>query len=256
MLVGDLLAMKSSDHCETAVPLSDVFEIAHQHGARIEINSTHSLTKHNMQTGLAKVSFRPTKSETPRAIDAGVMLTDSYEAGTWCNYAELTKLFNDNNLTAFIEEQLLITAEESYVTHNTMGKIWSKFGSCFGVLAGLLAYEPIWEEYVKRIVLRCVEDGVGYVETRLLMITEVFYDINCNLRLTRRDSILILIRGVEAAKDILREQGRLDKFYGLNIIYCTLRFFNEDEIWTAMVTCMEIYKEFPTLIKGVLCVMR
>ena len=203
-----------------------------------------------MQSGIAKVSFRPSKSETVSAIDAQVMLSDNYKAGSWCSYKDLVAHFNDDNLTDFIEKQLLITAKESYITHNTMGKIWSKFGSCFGVLAGLLAYEPVWEEYVKRIVLRCVEDGVGYLETRLLMITELFYDVDCNLRLSRRDSILIFLRGVEAAKKILAEQGKLDQFYGINVIYCTLRFFDPEEIWTAMLTCMEIYKEFPTLIRG------
>ncbi|TIB38318.1 hypothetical protein E3P86_01692 [Wallemia ichthyophaga] len=240
-------------HTDASVPLGDVFKIAHKYGAFIQIKSTHPLTQHNIHFGLAKISFRPANQDKPPSIDASVMLTESYETGTWCNYNQLAQLAqhpDNNNIIPFIEKQMLITAEESYITHNTMGKIWSKFGSCFGVLSGLIAFEPIWEEYIKRLVLRCVEDGVGYVETRLLLINELSYDVNCNLRLTRRDSILIFLRGVESAKDVLREEGRLDKFYGINIIYCTLRFVSEDELWNAMLTCLDIYKEFPTLIKG------
>lgn len=236
----------------TALPLNDVFDIVHKYGANIEISSTHPLTDENLDKGHAKIQFRPTKvpitAESTKI--ASRMLSNDYEPGTWCNYHQINALFEDSKLDDYIHAQMLISAKECYVTHDTMGKIWSKFSNCFSVLAGLLSYEPIWEEYVKRFVLKCVDDGVGYLETRLLMITELFYDIECNLRLTRRDTVLILLRGIEAAKHTLQEQGKLEQFYGLKIIYCALRFLKPDEIWSSMMICLDLYKEFPELIKG------
>ncbi|TIC55228.1 t-complex protein 1 delta subunit (tcp-1-delta) [Wallemia mellicola] len=218
-------------HTDATLPLNDVFDIVHKYGANIEICSTHPLTAENLDNGHAKLQFRPTKVPITEASTeiAASMLTNDYKPGMWCNYHQISALFKDSKLDDYIHAQMLISAKECYVTHNTMGKIWSKFSNCFSVLAGLLSYEPIWEEYAKRLVLNCVDDGVGYLETRLLMITEFFYDIECNLRLTRRDTVLILLRGIEAAKRTLQEQ---------------------EEIWSSMMICLDLYKEFPELIKG------
>ncbi|TIC68792.1 t-complex protein 1 delta subunit (tcp-1-delta) [Wallemia mellicola] len=239
-------------HTDATLPLNDVFDIVHKYGANIEICSTHPLTAENLDNGHAKLQFRPTKVPITEASTeiAASMLTNDYKPGMWCNYHQISALFKDSKLDDYIHAQMLISAKECYVTHNTMGKIWSKFSNCFSVLAGLLSYEPIWEEYAKRLVLNCVDDGVGYLETRLLMITEFFYDIECNLRLTRRDTVLILLRGIEAAKRTLQEQGKIEEFYGLKIIYCTLRFLKPEEIWSSMMICLDLYKEFPELIKG------
>ena len=127
-----------------------------------------------MEKNKAVIGFRPTLNK--EMTSENFITSNTYIPGTWFNYQHTRKAFNDPNyFDKYLEKQLTITPIETFVTHNTMGKIWSKFSSCFAVVTGMLVYEPIFEEYIKRLVLRSVEDGVGYIEIRFLMILELSF---------------------------------------------------------------------------------
>ena len=79
----------------------------------------------------------------------------------------------------------------------------------------------------------------------------MIYNVNCELKLNKKDILVVLLRGVDAAKEVLSKRGKLHEFYGLKLIYCSLRFFDEPTTWKSMLDCLELYRQFPDLIVGV-----
>ena len=50
---------------------------------------------------------------------------------------------------------------------------WSHFLTTFGVVEGIIGYEPNWKAFCKEVMLQHARDGIRYFEARVNFLTEV-----------------------------------------------------------------------------------
>ncbi|KAG8905213.1 hypothetical protein FRB99_000482 [Tulasnella sp. 403] len=136
------------------------------------------------------------------------------------------------------------------INGNTVQQIWKKFQSTFGVAAGLIGFEPILRAYFRELLLSSVEDGVSYVEARIMFFDKFMVRANGERNFSHREWVKMFSEVIEEVRQELASQGRDDEFVGAKVIYTTLRFITPDELDWYFEDCIALKKEFPHIIAG------
>ncbi|KAI0745565.1 hypothetical protein C8Q76DRAFT_789934 [Earliella scabrosa] len=103
------------------------------------------------------------------------------------------------------------------------GFIWQKFQSTFFISAGLIHYLPVWKEYVREFLLSFVEDGISYVEPRILFYFKHLRGDDGEEKFPHRFWLEVFDQILTEVKSTLAAQDRADEFVGAKIIYTTMR---------------------------------
>ncbi|KAL5632815.1 hypothetical protein ACGC1H_005684 [Rhizoctonia solani] len=145
---------------------------------------------------------------------------------------------------------MTINPKEAYVECNTSAKIWDKFGTAFGVVGGIVRYEPIMRRYMRYMLLSSIEDGISYVELRVSFFLKVGFREDGSETLEPRDYLVWLGQAIQDVKDQMQAENREDEFIGAKIIYATVRFRHNPDLMRYLEDCMALKKEFPDLMAG------
>jgi len=70
----------------------------------------------------------------------------------------------------WLKSRVTITRQESLDQHLGPNDVWRKFTSCFGILASLQHYEPIFRKFVRNMLRGLIEDGVRWVDLRSVFV--------------------------------------------------------------------------------------
>ncbi|KAJ7927540.1 hypothetical protein B0H13DRAFT_2229261 [Mycena leptocephala] len=131
------------------------------------------------------------------------------------------------------EGVLSINPTEAYNTHNTVDK-------------GIIYFTPVWRKYIYEFLRSSVDDGISYIEARLVYMVGETGEQD----VPHREWLLIFDEVQNELKAELKRQGREDEFIGARIIYTTLRFITAEELDWYCEDCISLKKEFPHLIAG------
>ncbi|KAH9928472.1 Metallo-dependent hydrolase [Epithele typhae] len=145
---------------------------------------------------------------------------------------------------------LMIDPSEAYHTHNTGAKIWEKFESTFGVSGGLILNMSIFAEYIREFLLSSIEDGVSYVEPRILFWDKFMVGEDGEQNVPHRVWVQTFERVMNEVRAKMHAQGRDDEFVGARIVYSTVRVCESSELEWFLEDCLALAKEFPHLIAG------
>ncbi|KIP06038.1 hypothetical protein PHLGIDRAFT_128511 [Phlebiopsis gigantea 11061_1 CR5-6] len=235
-------------HLGATVNIQVLLNIALKYPA-FHVRVASPLNKTTLST--VRPEFRPLSRSAWTKLPS---LTDgSYTPGTWVSLLEARGNFAFGGAEGFdqwVLAALTISPAEAYKTHNTTSKIWDKFESALGVSVGLIEYLPVWEEYVRMFLASSIEDGISYIEVRVMFFSKHMLDADGGATVTHRELMLTFDRIVNEVKHTMAQQGRGDEFIGCKIIYTTLRFIPVEDLYWYTEDCIALKKEFPHIVAG------
>ncbi|KAI0695871.1 Metallo-dependent hydrolase [Cerioporus squamosus] len=237
-------------HLDATVRADTLLGLAMKQPA-IHVRAPGNLSAGNFKTVLPEFRALPEAQWTQHPS-----ITDpSYEPNTWVPIQNARKNFSDalggpEGFDHWVVGALMIEPAEAYGTHNSTAKIWEKFESTFGVSDGLIRFVPVWTEYVREFLLSSIEDGISYVEPRILFWFKHMIGADGEENVSHRVWIQMYERILNEVKASLKAQGRADEFVGSKIIYSTLRIGTPEELEWYTEDCLALKQEFPHLIAG------
>nr|BAN05623.1 adenosine deaminase-like growth factor [Flammulina velutipes] len=238
-------------HLDATVDASYLLSLALKEPA-IYVRANQTLTSNTFHTVLPE--FKALTAEL-RTNDSKSLTDALYVANSWVPIQTARDNFDPSlggpeAFDKWVLGAMTINPSEAYGTHNTVTKIWQKFGSTFIVAGGIIHYMPIYTQYIREFILSSIEDGISYVEPRVNFWFKTYVSESGNDDVTHRDFLIAFERIVNEIKAEMAAQGRHDEFVGAKIIYTSLKFIEPEDLVWYLRDCIELKKEFPHLIAG------
>ncbi|KAL2351476.1 hypothetical protein BJ546DRAFT_270689 [Cryomyces antarcticus] len=233
-------------HLEAMVDLEWLFEQAFSTPG-IHIHSRSPLRSDITDSDLpflftyAKIAEADTKVPT--------IWSEFYKPHTLVPIEKAASTFPDGGRDGFIKwlkSRCSITAEESLLHHQGPNDIWRKFTSCFPILGSLIYYEPIFRKFVPRMCKQLLDDGIQYVDMRAAFVFQYRREGSETFDEDYEGMLGVLDEEVEKFK--ISEEGK--GFWGLRMIWTTIRSFNKRQIVESMKQCIDMKFLYPDLICG------
>ncbi|PWZ00468.1 Metallo-dependent hydrolase [Testicularia cyperi] len=147
---------------------------------------------------------------------------------------------------AWIHSLMTLTPHPGVPEIKNSKQAWAKFQSTFGVIAGLLGYEPTLRAYAKELVLSHARDGISYTEARINFLDEFMVRADGTHDLSHEEWVRTFTEAVGEAKAELGDDCPVDA----RIIYTTVRFIDNDRLRWYLEDCIALKKKFPEWIVG------
>ncbi|KAI0748686.1 Metallo-dependent hydrolase [Daedaleopsis nitida] len=237
-------------HLDATVRPDVLLQLALQQPA-MHVRTIGPLTLDGLKTLLPEFRGLPKHEWTETAS-----ISDSqYVPGSWVPLQNARNNFNielggPHGFDRWVIGSLMINPSEAYGTHNTTAKIWEKFSSTFFVAHGLIHFLPTWEAYVREFLLSSVEDGISYVEPRILFYFKHLVGEDGEENVPHRVWVETFDRIQNEVRASLAAEGRADEFVGAKIVYSTMRDVSSEELEWHLEDCLALKREFPHVIAG------
>ncbi|KAI0647558.1 Metallo-dependent hydrolase [Trametes meyenii] len=237
-------------HLDATVRADVLLRLALEQSA-IHVRAMEPVNPTTLGTALPEFQALPKSQWT----DATSLTDPSYAPGGWVPINNARNNFGQDlggssGFDRWVIDALMINPSEAYGTHNTTAKIWEKFDSTFTVSGGLFRYVPIFTKYIREFLLSAVDDGISYVEPRIMFWFKYLYGEDGEENVPHRVWFQIYERVLNEVKAELKQQGREDEFIGSKIIYSTSRSITCDELEWYLEDCLALKQEFPALVAG------
>ncbi|EGX90749.1 adenosine deaminase family protein [Cordyceps militaris CM01] len=211
--------------------------------------------------GVHMASDRPLAS--PEALEKG-MMTFRYRArervdgSVWTadykknKFVLLTKMadeFPDGGRDGFVRwlaGRCTLHPQDAHHQHHGVDAIWAKFQDCFVASATLLTYEPMMRVYLRALVRQLHADGVCWAELRFAWPLGYCRD----RREKPEPDYLHLFQVIEEEVARFRASDEGRGFWGLGIIWTSLRSLGTRPVVEDMDHCITTKMEFPNLVVG------
>ncbi|KAI0351477.1 Metallo-dependent hydrolase [Trametes cingulata] len=237
-------------HLDATVRADVLLRLALEQPA-MHVRTSDPLTPSTLKTVLPQFRALP-KAEWTTSPS---LTNDLYSPGSWVPIKNARDNFSlelggPMGFDRWVIDALMINPSEAYGTHNTTAKIWEKFNSTFAVSDGLIRFVPVWTQYVREFLLSSIEDGISYVEPRILFWFRYMVGEDGEENVPHRVWFEIYERVLDEVKQEMKAQGRDDEFIGSRIIYSTLRNISCEELEWYLEDCLALKQEFPHLVAG------
>ncbi|KAH6609644.1 adenosine deaminase family [Trichoderma cornu-damae] len=179
----------------------------------------------------------------------GSIWDQGYESGSFLLLTKVADEFPEGGRPGFLrwlKSRCTLSLVDSHEQHHGIDAIWEKFAKCFVVVATMIHYEPMFRAFLRRLMGLLKADGVNWAELRFTWPLDYCRD--------RREepetdySHMCKVVQEEVANFQASEQGK--GFWGLTLIWTTLRSFDTRRIVENMDHCITTKMEFPNLIAG------
>lgn len=147
---------------------------------------------------------------------------------------------------AYAHALMTLTPHQAAPTIQNSKQAWAKFQSTFGVIAGLLGFEPTLKAYTKELLRSHARDGISYTETRINFLTEFMVRANGTADLNHEEWVQIFIEAVNEVKAEITDGSFVDA----KIIYTTVRFVDNEKLRWYLEDCISLKKKFPEWVVG------
>ncbi|OAX84932.1 hypothetical protein ACJ72_00685 [Emergomyces africanus] len=137
-------------------------------------------------------------------------------------------------------------APESSSHHRGVDDIWIQFQRTFQVVDSIVYYEPVFRACVQQILKDLHEDGIRYVEFRLVFDFPYRRDQRDETETDYEAFFQAFGEEIEKFKSSPEGQG----FHGARMIWTTLRALSNRSIAENMKHCIAIKQRFPELVAG------
>jgi adenosine deaminase CECR1 len=175
--------------------------------------------------------------------------SESYKSNDLVPIATAAESFPNGGKEGFIKwfkSRASITPEESISHHMGPHAIWKKFISCFGILASLHRYEPIFRSFIRNMLRQLNEDGVRWVDIRTDFLAP-YYRADSE---TPDDDHFYMLDALEDEIDKFKNSEEGKGFWGARVIWTTIRHGNTKAVITDMKACIAMKLEFQDLLGG------
>ncbi|KAK0101057.1 hypothetical protein ONS95_012955 [Cadophora gregata] len=146
---------------------------------------------------------------------------------------------------AWMKSRCSITQTEAVSNHLGVDAIWRKLQSAFMTITPIVFYEPVTRKFLRKFLETAYADGIRWIEMRGM--TRSFrLEGEAELKENRLELVRVFKEVIDEFKG--SEEGK--GFWGIRLIWDTLRSFEDEAIVTDMKICMQAKKLYPTLISG------
>ncbi|GAB7355103.1 hypothetical protein MBLNU459_g5683t1 [Dothideomycetes sp. NU459] len=184
----------------------------------------------------------------PKTANASIW-SDSYVAGEFVPIDVAANSFPHGGKDGFktwFKSRTTITQQESLQHHHGPNDIWRKFTSCFGIIASLLHYEPIYRMFLRRMFKDLLDDGVRYVDIRSAFLIP-FYKENSE---DPEEGFEYLVDVMDDEIETFKDSDEGKGFWGARLIYTCIRSFGTRKIVEGMKECIALKQLYPELLAG------
>ncbi|SNX83074.1 related to adenosine deaminase [Melanopsichium pennsylvanicum] len=248
----------------------------------MSIRSDISLSKReNLWKATVEFLVLPESEERAQAS----IYSDEYVAGTWVDFKTARETFpyphayicDDKNMSklptylppaslsngtavtngnitlnkalafdGYVHTLMTLTPHPNALPITNSKQAWSKFQTTFGVIAGLLGYEPTLKAYTKELLLSHARDGISYTETRINFLTEFMVRADGSYNLNHSEWVKTFMEAVNEIKAEITDGSFIDA----KIIYTTVRFVDKEKLRWYLEDCISLKKQYPEWIVG------
>lgn len=198
------------------------------------------------QLEVAPIKFRFFKS-TPESTAS--IWSPNYVSNTPILLTQAADSFPNRGRAGFLEWIKLrctITNIESIEHHHGVNAVWRKFSSVFTILNTIIFYEPIFKQFMRRMMQQSLADGVKWIDLRLAF-TFFYYAPGSGVPEKTYDRMFkVFGEEIEAFK--ASEEGK--GFWGMRMIWTGVRILDTRKIIEDMDACIAIKLAYPHLISG------
>ncbi|OAA60751.1 adenosine deaminase family protein [Cordyceps fumosorosea ARSEF 2679] len=211
----------------------------------VHIASDRPLASHDALVA-GQVTFRYRAKE--RVKGTAVWSAD-YKPGKFLLLTKMADEFPGGGRDGFVEwlvGRCTLHPQNAHHQHHGIDAIWDKFQDCFIASATIMTYEPMVRAYLRALMRQLLADGVRWAELRFA------WPLNyCRDRHEQPEPdywhLFTVIRE-EVARFRASDEGR--DFWGLGIIWTSLRSLPTRPIVEDMDHCITTKMEFPELVVG------
>lgn len=199
--------------------------------------------------------FRFVKQINAEATAAASSIwSDGYIAGTFVPITEAADSFPSEDgggggggraaFTAWIKSRVTLSRTDSEEQHHGVDHIWRKFIRCFQITGSMVHYEPVFRRFIRRIMTQLHDDGIAWAELRHTWPLNYRREGHEEPETDYMHIFTVIDEEVTAFK---RENP---KFWGLRMIWSSLRNADARTMVSDMVLCIETKLAFPHLVVG------
>lgn len=175
----------------------------------------------------------------------------AYQPGTWTTWSRFCAEFPGGVEAAeeFVAKRILLNRDDVYHPNQTVDGIWHQFNRAFATMRGLLLYESAFLEHFRLTLRDFVAENISYAEVRVAFhrYNDVWTDDGTRT-IPRAELLGLMDSIIKSEVDAAITAGRT--FYGVKIIFATLRSGTIEDMEYAMDECIELKQAFPHLICG------
>lgn len=210
----------------------------------MHISASEPLTSENaLNNADVSVRFRKPTPEKPS------IWTSEYQAKTYVPLVAAADSFTPGGRLGFIswlKSRCVLSPLDGIEQHHGQAEIWRKFARCFVLLATIIHYEPIWRGFLRRMMSLLATDGVYWVELRMTWQLDYCQE---GQEVPDTDYLhMFQVLEEEITRFKATEEGK--KFWGLRLIWSSLRSLDSRPIVESMDNCIATKLEYPHLIAG------
>ncbi|KAI1434196.1 adenosine deaminase-related growth factor [Xylaria sp. CBS 124048] len=193
----------------------------------------------------AKLTFRFFKASRTD----GNVWDSAYKPGTPILLTQTADSFPELGREGFPKwlcDRLTISRTEAVEQHHGVDHIWKLFSSRYHILESIIRYEPIYRRFLRRLLSILKDDGINYSEIRFSWAFDYYRQ---DREVPEGDySAMLNVLDEEVKRFQSSEEGR--GFWGIRMIWASLRFKNTREIIQDMDNCITTKLTHPHLIAG------
>ncbi|KAI0472514.1 hypothetical protein F4859DRAFT_484435 [Xylaria cf. heliscus] len=194
----------------------------------------------------AAIAFRFRKTDqTP----LGNIWSNDYEPNTLVLLTRTADMFPDGGRSGFFKwlySRCSLSRTDAVAQHHGVDAIWQKFQSCFAVVDSIIHYEPIFRAFLRKLVRSLKTDGLNYAEIRFSWQLD-YYRKGCE---SPEQDYTVMMNTIEEEVKAFQNTDEGRGFWGIRMIWASLRFMPADSILRNMENCIATKLTHPHLIAG------
>lgn len=210
----------------------------------IHMSSDRALTTKEARDD-AEMQFRFRSTENTD----GSPWAEGYESGKFLLLTKVADDFPDGGRAGFLQwlkSRCTLGLVDSHEHHHGIDAIWLKFMKCFMVVSTIIAYEPIFRTFLRRLMSVLKADGVNWAEVRFVWSLNYCRERREEPEKDHSHMFKVFDEEIKRFKASPEGQG----FWGLVTIWTGLRISDTRPLIDNMDRCITTKMEFPHLISG------
>ncbi|KAK3944947.1 adenosine deaminase-related growth factor [Diplogelasinospora grovesii] len=232
-------------HCDAMVDFDYLFQVVLETpGMHISSPDSNLATVEARRESHLEIRFQTKGDDTGMSI-----WTDDYKPGTFIPLTKAADAFPVAGRAGFLswlKSRCVISQTEAIEQHHGVAEIWRKFAKCFRTIGAIIHYEPIWRKFLQRLMKLLLDDGIYWVEIRFAWPLNYCRE---GSDVPEQDySHMFQVLEEEVAKFKATEEGKA--FWGIRMIWTTLRNRDTRSIIQDMEHCIATKLEWPHLLAG------
>ncbi|KAL7934694.1 hypothetical protein V8C35DRAFT_34287 [Trichoderma chlorosporum] len=177
------------------------------------------------------------------------LFSKTYVAGSWMRYSDFLSQFpgGAEKAESWLYKRMVLQPDDAYNPKQTVNGIWQQFNRSVRVIRSMLGYETAYREHFRRVLWKFAQENIIYSEIRVALSYGFALKSDDGTRELKEKEALEIFQQV-LREEIPKIHAAGHVFYGVRIIYASLRSLPKEQMQWCMENCILMKQMFPELI--------